>query len=84
MSTEKDSLHSLRGATHSSPIAPVGTMTTCMFCGAGQTIDNTKVLRRAGQLDEPTERLFETLQATIQRPSTFAMTTVFVAYGIVP
>jgi hypothetical protein len=55
-----------------------------MFCGAGQTIDNTKVLRRAGQLDEPTERLFETLQATIQRPSTFAMTTVFVAYGIVP
>lgn len=43
-----------------------------------------QVLMRAGRLDEPTERLFETIQATIQKPSTFAMTTVFVAYGIVP
>jgi ubiquinone/menaquinone biosynthesis C-methylase UbiE/CRP-like cAMP-binding protein/GNAT superfamily N-acetyltransferase len=43
-----------------------------------------QVLERAGELDEQTATLFHALENTICRQTTFAMTTVFVAHGIVP
>jgi len=43
-----------------------------------------QVLERAGELDEQTASLFHALQDLIDQPTTFAMTTVFVAHGVVP
>jgi len=43
-----------------------------------------QVLERAGELDEQTIALFSTLEDLIRRPTTFAMTTVFVVHGVVP
>lgn len=43
-----------------------------------------QVLERAGTLDEPTTAFFTALENLIRKPTTFAMTTVFVAYGVVP
>ncbi len=43
-----------------------------------------QVLERAGGLDEQTTALFAALEDIIRRPTTFAMTTVFVAHGVVP
>ena len=43
-----------------------------------------QVLERAGGLDEQTTALFAELEDLIRRPTTFAMTTVFVAHGVVP
>lgn len=43
-----------------------------------------QVLERAGQLDDQTVAFFKALETLIHKPTTFAMTTVFVAYGTVP
>jgi SAM-dependent methyltransferase len=43
-----------------------------------------QVLERAGGLDARTTALFSALEDRIKRPATFAMTTVFVAHGLVP
>ena len=43
-----------------------------------------QVLERAGGLDDQTAALFSELENLIRRPTTFAMTTVFVAHGVVP
>lgn len=43
-----------------------------------------QVLERAGDLDERTAALFGDLKERIRRPATFAMTTVYVAHGVVP
>lgn len=43
-----------------------------------------QVLERAGEFDEQTAALFDTLKDIIYSPKTFAMTTVYVARGIVP
>jgi ubiquinone/menaquinone biosynthesis C-methylase UbiE/CRP-like cAMP-binding protein/GNAT superfamily N-acetyltransferase len=43
-----------------------------------------QVLERAGELDEQTTTLFNKLEDCIRQPTTFAMTTVFVAHGVVP
>jgi ubiquinone/menaquinone biosynthesis C-methylase UbiE len=43
-----------------------------------------QVLERSGDLDAETIALFSTLEETIRRPTTFAMTTVFVVHGLVP
>jgi SAM-dependent methyltransferase/GNAT superfamily N-acetyltransferase len=43
-----------------------------------------QVLERDGGLDEQTTFLFSELEELIRRPTTFAMTTVFVAHGVVP
>jgi ubiquinone/menaquinone biosynthesis C-methylase UbiE/CRP-like cAMP-binding protein/GNAT superfamily N-acetyltransferase len=43
-----------------------------------------QVLERAGGLNEQTTAFFDELQDLICRPTTFAMTTVFVAHGVVP
>ncbi len=43
-----------------------------------------QVLERDGKLNEQSSRIFKELENYILRPSTFAMTTVFVAHGIVP
>ncbi len=43
-----------------------------------------QVLERSGEMDESTHAIFANLEEMIRRPSTFAMTTVFVAYGVVP
>ena len=40
-----------------------------------------QVLERSGKLDELASSLFTTLEEIINRPDTFAMTTVFVAHG---
>ena len=42
-----------------------------------------QVLERAGRFDERTEAFFSELQQLIGDPATFAMTTVFVNYGVV-
>jgi SAM-dependent methyltransferase len=42
-----------------------------------------QVLERAGKLDEPTAALFLALEDLIKRPTTFTMTVVYVAHGIV-
>ncbi len=42
-----------------------------------------QVLERAGTLDTPTLTFFSSLEDLIRRPTTFAMTTVFVAFGVV-
>ncbi len=43
-----------------------------------------QVLERAGELDEQTIAFFHKLENGIRQPTTFAMTTVFVAHGVVP
>lgn len=43
-----------------------------------------QVLERAGEFDEQTAAIFSTLKDIICRPTTFAMTTVYVARGVVP
>lgn len=43
-----------------------------------------QVLERAGKFDEPTAALFFALEDLIKKPTTFAMTIVYVAHGIVP
>jgi ubiquinone/menaquinone biosynthesis C-methylase UbiE/GNAT superfamily N-acetyltransferase len=43
-----------------------------------------QVLERAGGLDDQSAALFSELENIIRRPTTFAMTTVFVAHGVVP
>jgi len=43
-----------------------------------------QVLERAGECDPQTIALFHELEHVISRPTTFAMTTVFVAYGVPP
>jgi CRP-like cAMP-binding protein/SAM-dependent methyltransferase/GNAT superfamily N-acetyltransferase len=43
-----------------------------------------QVLERDGKLNEQSSRIFNELEEYILKPSTFAMTTVFVAHGIVP
>ena len=43
-----------------------------------------QVLERAGSLDDQAAALFSELENLIRRPTTFAMTTVFVAHGVVP
>jgi ubiquinone/menaquinone biosynthesis C-methylase UbiE/CRP-like cAMP-binding protein/GNAT superfamily N-acetyltransferase len=43
-----------------------------------------QVLKRAGGLDARSTALFSALEDRIKRPSTFAMTTVFVGHGHVP
>lgn len=42
-----------------------------------------QVLERAGTLDTPTTAFFTALEDLIRKPTTFAMTTVFVAFGVV-
>lgn len=42
-----------------------------------------QVLERAGKLDEPTAALFSALEDLIRKPTTFAMTMVYVAHGVV-
>jgi CRP-like cAMP-binding protein len=42
-----------------------------------------QVLERAGELDEPTAALFVALEDLIKKPTTFAMTMVYVAHGVV-
>ncbi|OHE78086.1 MAG: hypothetical protein A2107_05085 [Verrucomicrobia bacterium GWF2_62_7] len=42
-----------------------------------------QVLARAGNLDDRTAALFGALEELIRRPTTFAMTTVYVAHGVV-
>ena len=42
-----------------------------------------QVLERVGELDEQSLSIFNELKNSILRPSTFAMTTVFVAHGTV-
>jgi hypothetical protein len=42
-----------------------------------------QVLERAGRLDERAEAFFNELQQLICDPATFAMTVVFVNYGVV-
>lgn len=43
-----------------------------------------QVLERAGKSDAETDAFFRTLEETVRTPSTFAMTTVFLAHGLVP
>lgn len=43
-----------------------------------------QVLERAGDLDERTALLFRDLEELIRMPTTFAVTTVYVAHGVVP
>jgi|GEM_PF-297731 len=43
-----------------------------------------QVLERAGECDAQATALFHELENVISRPTTFAMTTVFVAYGVTP
>jgi hypothetical protein len=43
-----------------------------------------QVLERAGECDAQATALFHALEDIISEPTSFAMTTVFVAYGVVP
>lgn len=43
-----------------------------------------QVLERAGECDAQAAAIFQELEELVNKPTTFAMTTVFVAYGLVP